>query len=76
MQEFLENLAAPMGRSERRLARKVVALLCESEGWIINEAAVPKTGQHSLGAARQYCGTAALQCFRFGRRRGTGADAQ
>ena len=42
---------------ERRLARKVVDLLSEPEVWIIDETAFPKAGEHSVGVARQYCGT-------------------
>ena len=108
LQQFLENLLEPMGRSERRqwarvyvqgllldgerksieplaarvagadvqalrqfvgqspwaveevqrrLALKVVDLLSEPEVWIIDETAFPKAGQHSVGVARQYCGT-------------------
>jgi SRSO17 transposase len=108
LQQFLENLLEPMGRSERRhwarvyvqgllldgerksieplaarvagadvqalrqfvgqspweveevqrrLARKVVDLLSEPEVWILDETAFPKAGQHSVGVARQYCGT-------------------
>ena len=108
LQQFLEDLLAPMGRSERRewarvyvhgllldgerksieplaaragganvqalrqfvgqspwaveevqrrLALKMVELLSEPEVWIIDETAFPKAGQHSVGVARQYCGT-------------------
>jgi SRSO17 transposase len=107
LQQFLEDLTEPMGRSERRrwarvylegllldgerksmepmaarldadvqslrqfvgqspweveevqqrLALKVVDLLSEPEVWIIDETAFPKAGEHSVGVARQYCGT-------------------
>ena len=107
LQQFLEDLTEPMGRSERRrwarvylegllldgerksvepvaarldadvqslrqfvgqspweveevqqrLARKVVDLLSEPEVWILDETAFPKAGEHSVGVARQYCGT-------------------
>ena len=42
---------------ERRLALKVVDLLSEPEVWMIDETAFPKAGEHSVGVARQYCGT-------------------
>ena len=42
---------------QRRLALKMVDLLSEPEVWIIDETAFPKAGQHSVGVARQYCGT-------------------
>ena len=42
---------------QRRLAHKVIDLLSEAEVWIIDETSFPKAGRHSVGVARQYCGT-------------------
>jgi SRSO17 transposase len=42
---------------QRRLAHQVVDLLSEAEVWIIDETSFPKAGRHSVGVARQYCGT-------------------
>jgi SRSO17 transposase len=41
----------------RRLARTVVARLHKSDVWILDETAFPTAGAHSVGVARQSCGT-------------------
>jgi SRSO17 transposase len=42
---------------QRRLALKVVNLLHTPGVWSIDEAALPKAGQYSVGVTRQDCGT-------------------
>jgi hypothetical protein len=41
----------------RRLARTVVARLHKSDVWTLDETAFPTAGAHSVGVARQSCGT-------------------
>ncbi len=57
LRQFVGQSPWAVEEVERRLAHKVVDLLSESEVWIIDETAFPKAGQHSVGVARQYCGT-------------------
>ena len=50
---------SPWGVEEvqRRLALKVSDLLRDAQVWIVDETCFPKAGKHSVGVARQYCGT-------------------
>jgi SRSO17 transposase len=57
LRQFVGQSPWEMEEVQRRLARKVVDLLSQPEVWIIDETAFPKAGQHSVGVARQYCGT-------------------
>ena len=57
LRQFLGQSPWEVEEVERRLALQVVDLLSEPEVWIIDETAFPKAGEHSVGVARQYCGT-------------------
>jgi len=57
LRQFLGQSPWEVTEVQRRLALKVVDLLSEPEVWIIDETAFPKAGEHSVGVARQYCGT-------------------
>ncbi len=57
LRQFVGQSPWEVEEVQRRLAQKVVDLLSEPEVWILDETAFPKAGQHSVGVARQYCGT-------------------
>ncbi|MGH8458853.1 MAG: IS701 family transposase, partial [Nevskiales bacterium] len=57
LRQFVSQSPWAVEEVQRRLARKVVDLLREPEVWVLDETASPKAGQHSVGVARQYCGT-------------------
>jgi SRSO17 transposase len=57
LRQFVGQSPWAVDEVQRRLARKVVDLLSEPDVWIIDETAFPKAGTHSVGVARQYCGT-------------------
>lgn len=57
LRQFVGQSPWAVEEVQRRLAVKMVDLLRGPEVWIIDETAFPKAGQHSVGAARQYCGT-------------------
>ena len=57
LRQFVGQSPWEVEEVQRRLARKVVDLLSEPEVWILEETAFPKAGEHSVGVARQYCGT-------------------
>jgi SRSO17 transposase len=57
LRQFVGQSPWAVEEVQRRLAHKVADLLSEAEVWIIDETSFPKAGQHSVGVARQYCGT-------------------
>lgn len=57
LRQFVGQSPWVVEQVQRRLAQKVVDLLSEPEVWVIDETAFPKSGQHSVGVGRQYCGT-------------------
>jgi SRSO17 transposase len=57
LRQFVGQSPWAVAAVQRRLAHKVIDLLSEAEVWIIDETSFPKAGQHSVGVARQYCGT-------------------
>lgn len=57
LRQFVGQSPWAVEEVQRRLAEKVVDLLSEPEVWIIDETSFPKAGEHSVGVARQYCGT-------------------
>ena len=57
LRQFVGQSPWAVDEVQRRLAHKVIDLLSEAEVWIIDETSFPKAGQHSVGVARQYCGT-------------------
>src|SRR5215470_10242222 len=57
LRQFVGQSPWAVDEVQRRLAHKVIDLLSEAEVWIIDETSFPKAGRHSVGVARQYCGT-------------------
>jgi len=57
LRQFVGQSPWAVEQVQRGLARKMVDLLSEAQVWIIDETAFPKAGAHSVGVARQYCGT-------------------
>jgi SRSO17 transposase len=57
LQQFVNQ--SPWSHEEVRasLARKVEQEFVPEAYWLIDEVSFPKQGQHSVGVARQYCGT-------------------
>jgi SRSO17 transposase len=45
------------GPVRERLARRLAQELTPGPAWVCDEVGFPKQGQHSVGVARQYCGT-------------------
>jgi SRSO17 transposase len=57
LRKFVGHRPWAVAAVQRRLARKVVELLNNSDVWIINETTFPKAGVHSVGVAQQFWGT-------------------
>jgi len=57
LRQFVGQSPWEVEEVQRRLASKMVELLSEAQVWIIDETPFPKAGEHSVGVARQYCGT-------------------
>jgi SRSO17 transposase len=57
LRQFVGQSPWAVEEVQRRLAHKIVDLLSEPEVWIVDETAFPKAGEHSVGVARQSCGT-------------------
>ncbi len=57
LRQFVGQSPWGVEQVQRRLAHKMVDLLSDAQVWILDETAFPKAGEHSVGVARQYCGT-------------------
>lgn len=57
LRQFVGQSPWEVAEVQRRLALKLVDMLSAPEVWIIDETSFPKAGQHSVGVARQYCGS-------------------
>jgi SRSO17 transposase len=57
LRQFVGQSPWEVEQVQRRLAHKMVDLLSKAQVWILDETAFPKAGEHSVGVARQYCGT-------------------
>src|SRR5208282_4656451 len=57
LRQFVGQSPWEVAEVQRRLALKLVETLRVPEVWIIDETSFPKAGQHSVGVARQYCGS-------------------
>ena len=56
LRQFVGQSPWAVEQIQQQLAEKVVDLLTEPEVWMIDETSFPKTGNASVGVARQYCG--------------------
>jgi SRSO17 transposase len=57
LQQFVNQSPWPSQEVRASLARKVEGEFVPEAYWLIDEVSFPKQGQHSVGVARQYCGT-------------------
>lgn len=61
LQQFLYQSPWEWEPVRRRLAQAMVKALGPGGGWIFDDTAFPKKGSHSVGVARQHCGTLGKQ---------------
>jgi len=57
LRQFVGQSPWAVDEIQKRLALKITDLLSDAEVWILDETSFPKAGRHSVGVARQYCGT-------------------
>ena len=57
LQQFVNQSPWPSQEVQASLARKVEGEFVPEAYWLIDEVSFPKQGKHSVGVARQYCGT-------------------
>lgn len=57
MQQFVSQSTWPFEPVRKRLAQYMEPLLSGEGVWVVDETGFPKKGKHSVGVARQYCGT-------------------
>lgn len=57
MQQFVSQSTWDFGLVRQQLAQRMEPLLSSDAAWVIDETSFPKKGEHSVGVARQYCGT-------------------
>jgi len=57
LQQFLNQSPWEWEPVRDAIAKKMTAALGEGGCWIVDDTGFPKQGKHSVGVARQYCGT-------------------
>ena len=57
LRQFVGQSPWDVSEVQRRLAHKAVNWLREPAVWILDETSFAKAGEHSVGVARQYCGS-------------------
>ena len=57
LNQFLNQSPWAVTEIQQRLAQRLSEDGHEPVCWMVDETAFPKAGEHSVGAARQYCGT-------------------
>lgn len=57
LNQFLNQSPWAVDEIQRRLAQRLSEDGHEPVCWMVDETSFPKAGEHSVGAARQYCGT-------------------